>query len=224
MSDGGLLEARGLGRRVPGGEWLLHDVSLAVRPGDRVALVGPSGGGKTLLLRALAFLDPLDAGAVYWRGGPVGGGAVPAFRREVIYLHQRPSLFEGTVEDNLRLPFALKVHTGRHFDKARATGLLAALGREPSFLDKQQADLSGGEMQVTALVRALQLDPTVLLLDEPTAALDPDTARAAEALVRRWREEEAGRAYVWVSHDPGQALRVAGRRVRMRAGRLEGEG
>jgi putative ABC transport system ATP-binding protein len=223
MSEGVLLEARGVGRRAPGGGWLLADVTLALRPGDSVALAGPSGAGKTLLLRALAFLDPLDAGEVRWRGRPVGRGEVPSFRREVVYLHQRPALFEGTVEDNLRLPFALKAHAGQRFDKGRALVLLDALGRDPSFLDKQQQDLSGGEAQVTALVRALQLDPTVLLLDEPTAALDPETARSAEALVKSWLDETPGRAFVWVGHDPAQALRVSARRVRLRAGRLEGE-
>src|SRR5262245_53862546 len=153
--DGVLLEARGVGRRRPGGDgWLLEDASLALRPGDRLALVGPTGGGKTLLLRALALLDPLDAGTVCWQGEPVPNSGVPAFRRQVIYLHQRPALFEGTVEDNLRQPFALRVHRGERFDPARVASLLAALGRDASFLAKRQGDLSGGEAQITALLRA----------------------------------------------------------------------
>ena len=124
-----LLEACGVGRLRPGEQgWLLHNVSLEVRGGDRLALAGPSGGGKTLLLRALALLDPLDVGAACWRGQPVAAAEVPAFRRRVAYLHQRPALFEGTVEDNLRLPFSLAVHREQSFDRERALALLATLG------------------------------------------------------------------------------------------------
>lgn len=222
--QGVLLEACGVGRLRPGEQgWLLHDVSLEVRAGDRLALAGPSGGGKTLLLRTLALLDPLDAGAVRWHGQPVAAAEVPAFRRRVAYLHQRPALFEGTVEDNLRLPFGLAVHREQSFDRERALALLAALRRDESFLAKAQGDLSGGEAQVTALVRLLQLGPSVLLLDEPTAALDLGTARQVEELVDRWRAEVAGRAVVWVSHDPAQGRRVAERSYRMEAGRLTQE-
>ena len=220
-----LLEARGVGRRKPGGEeWLLQGVSLAIRPGDRLALAGPSGGGKTLLLRALALLDPLDAGEVCWKGQQVQGAAVPAFRRQVIYLHQRPALFEGTVEDNLRQPFALKAHRGSQFDEGRVTGWLAELGRDAAFLAKPQPNLSGGEAQIVALLRALQLDPTLLLLDEPTAALDAEAARAVERLVGRWLDAAPDdRSFVWVCHDLGQAHRVATRSLRMEGGRLEPE-
>jgi putative ABC transport system ATP-binding protein len=217
-----LLEARGVGRRLHGTVWLLHDVTLTVAPGDRLALVGPSGSGKTLLLRTLALLDPLDAGAVYWNGEPLRGAAIPAFRRQVIYLHQRPALFEGTVEANLRQPFLLRAHRASRFDRERVLALLVGLGRDASFLTKVQRDLSGGEAQIVALVRALQLDPAVLLLDEPTAALDRSTAQVLERMVERWWEEApGGRAFVWVSHDPEQARRVARRQVRMQAGRIQ---
>jgi putative ABC transport system ATP-binding protein len=220
--DAWLLEARGVGRRLNDTDWLLHDVTLTVAPGDRLALVGPSGGGKTLLLRSLALLDPLDAGGIYWTGETLRDDAIPDFRRQVIYLHQRPALFEGTVESNLRQPFLLRAHRARRFDRERVLGLVAGLGRDPSFLLKLQRDLSGGEAQIVALVRALQLDPAVLLLDEPTAALDRSTAQVLEQMVDRWwTEAPGGRAFVWVSHDPEQAYRVARRQVRMRAGRLQ---
>src|SRR5205807_6803377 len=136
--------------------------------------------------RALAWLDRLDEGEIRWRSQPLRGDLIPAYRSRVIYLHQRPALFEGTVEDNLRLPFSLKAHRAGRFDRARAVARLAGLGRDPSFLDKSHRDLSGGEAQITALVRALQLDPDVLLLDEPTAALDGTAARAVERLLEHW--------------------------------------
>jgi putative ABC transport system ATP-binding protein len=217
-----ILEARGLGRRrdIDGG-WLLRDIGVVVRPGDRVAVLGPSGAGKTLLLRALALLDPVDEGVVLWNGQAVRGEAVPTFRGAVLYLHQRPTVFEGTVEANLRLPFALGVHRNRRFDRDRILSLLESLGRDLSFLEKAHRDLSGGEAQIVALLRAIQLGPTILLLDEPTASLDRPTLQAIEQLIDRWFAEQPGaRALVWVTHDSEQARRVADRTFHMDSGQI----
>lgn len=217
-----LLQAVRVGRRDPAAGWLLRDVSLAVAPGDRIGVEGPTGAGKSLLLRALALLDPLEEGRVLWRGRPVSDAEVPEFRRRVAYLHQTPALLEGTVEENLRAPFALRVYRGRGYDRVRAEELLDELGRRPPFLEKTVGDLSGGERQITALVRLLQLEPRILLLDEPTAALDPASAERLEDLVGRWASHPDGeRAVVWVSHDPGQARRVARRTLRLDGGRAQ---
>src|SRR5262249_906755 len=112
----------------------------------------------------------------------------------------------------------------RSFDPARAEELFGRLGREPGFLAKSSRDLSGGESQLVGLVRALQLDPAVLLLDEPTASLDPATTRAVEGLLEDWLDADpSARALVWVSHDADQVRRMTDRRVYLRAGRLESE-
>jgi putative ABC transport system ATP-binding protein len=219
------IEAVGLGRRNPKADgWLIRDVSLTLNPGDRLGVLGPSGAGKTVLLRALARLDPLDSGSIRWRGRVVAGEAVPSYRARVIYLHQRPALLDGSVADNLRLPFALEAHRGRRFDPDRVVDLLGRLGRDRAFLEKASRDLSGGEAQIVGLLRALQLDPAALLLDEPTASLDPGTARAVEGLLDGWLTAQPdGRALVWVSHDRDQAHRMTSRRLFLRAGRLEHE-
>jgi putative ABC transport system ATP-binding protein len=219
---GPLLKACGIERWDPkGGASLLSGICLEVSAGDRTAVVGPSGAGKTLLLRSLALLDSLDAGSVEWNGEPVRGREVPRFRKSVAYLHQRPAFVEGTVEDNLRLPFSLRVYRGTAFDRPRAVSLLEHLGREVGFLAKHARDLSGGEGQLLALVRTIQLSPHVLLLDEPTASLDPKTTLAVEALIESWALEQPGeRALLWVSHDQEQARRVARRELRIEAGRI----
>ncbi len=221
-SQGAILEADRIGRRHPNGQsWLLQDVSLVIGPATRLVLAGPSGAGKTLLLRALARLDPLDCGEVRYRGQPLHHDAIPPFRSMVVYVHQRATLIEETVEAALQKPYSLKVHRQRKFDRGRAVDLLSALERDERFLGKKVADLSGGEMQVAALVRVLQLDPMILLLDEPTAALDGPTAVAAEVLIDRWLNQNPQRAMVWVSHDEAQAGRVGRTRVIMEGGRMK---
>jgi putative ABC transport system ATP-binding protein len=192
-----------------------------VHPGDRLAITGPTGSGKTVLLRAVALLDPLDEGLIRYHGAPIDGESIPCYRKNVIYLQQRPALFKGSVADNLQRPFSLQVHRGKQFDRERILGLLAVLGRDTSFLDKSSRDLSGGEAQIVALLRALQLDPAVLLLDEPSASLDQGAGQAIEDLIRRWLEADSeARAFVWISHDPQRVSRVATRRLVIRCGQL----
>ena len=175
---------------------------------QQLALQGPSGAGKTLLLRTLAGLDAVQEGRVSLQGKALAAWSMPLYRTKVSYLHQRPALFEGTVEDNLRRPFALQAHRARHFDRKKVTRWLEHLGRGEKFLELSAATLSGGEAQLSALLRSLQLDPLVLLLDEATASLDPETVVRVEALVTDWLRG-GERACIWTSHDPAQLARVA---------------
>ncbi len=215
-----MLEARSITRRA-GDQWLLRRLSLDIAGGERLALSGPSGSGKTVLLRALALLDPLDDGEILLDGQPTAAASVPGYRCRVAYLHQTPALADGTVETNLRLPFSLAAHRRQSFDRARAIDLLRRLGKDERFLSRRRGELSGGEAQIAALVRLLQLAPSVLLLDEPTAALDPKSAELARDLLRQWQEGDSGaRAYLWVTHDASLADAVAERYLRLEDGRL----
>lgn len=172
-------------------------------------------------MRALVLLDPFDSGEVRWLGQVVRRDMIPAFRRQAIYLHQRPAFAQDTVEAALESPLAFRAHRGRRFVRDRVLDQLKRLGRDASFLDKRVRDLSGGEMQVAALVRAIQLEPAMLLLDEPTAALDAQTAAAVEELISGWVDEAPRRrAFLWVSHDQEQARRMTRRSLAVEDGRL----
>ena len=139
-----ILEAFDLGRYAPATDaWLLRHVSLGLEAGQRIVIVGPTGSGKTLLLRSLAFLDPLDAGELHWKGAAISRHTVPVFRSQVIYLHQRPSLIEGTVAENLKYPFSFAVHSGRRFDEARIGQWLQLLGRDSELPAEVESGLVG---------------------------------------------------------------------------------
>ncbi len=194
------LEVRGLSRGP------LGPVDLALAAGSCTALQGPSGAGKTLLLRALADLDPAQ-GTVTLAGEERAAIDGPTWRRRVGYLPAEPGWWADRV--------------GAHLDADAAS--LAALRLAPALVERPVAELSTGERQRLALLRALATRPEVLLLDEPTSALDEEAARAVEALVGARRAH--GLAVLWVTHDDAQARRVADRVLRLEAGRLvEGEG
>lgn len=191
--------------------------ALRIGRGEAIAVTGPTGSGKTLLLRALSLLDASPEYEVRWNGARIGTREVPRFRASVLLLSQRPSVRERTVADALRAPFFLGVHRGaRQYDGSRALELLRELGREEGLLARRCGELSGGELQLVALARALLLEPDVLLLDEPTSALDPRATARVESLLAGWLRSAGGHhAYLWVTHDEEQAARVAGRRLRL---------
>lgn len=201
---------------------LLQPTDFSLNRADRVSITGSSGSGKSVFLRALALLDAPTSGQVLWNGQPIANTEIPHYRSHISYLSQRPALVEGTVEDNLRFPFSLKTLRQRRFDLAAVTALLEHAGKTQEFLGKNAADLSGGEAQVASLIRTLQLNPEVLLLDEPTAALDPTSSRDVEALINAWFGADSDRAYIWVSHDLEQARRMSEIHLQMSAGVLSG--
>jgi putative ABC transport system ATP-binding protein len=205
-----VLSATRLGRRINDG-WIWRGVDVQLTTGENLAIVGPTGAGKSLLLRCLAGLDAADEGRITIDDKPLDEWQMPAYRARVVYLHQRPALWEGTVEDNLRAVFRLAAHRSKGYDRAVAIRRLDAFDRDAAFLEKDAADLSGGEAQIVALTRAFSVEPSVLLLDEPSASMDATATEQAEELVARWVAEASGRASVWTSHDGAQVERVTDR-------------
>lgn len=192
---------------------LCTDLAVRLTAGDRLAIVGASGSGKTLLLRALSALDSPPGSVLRWRGRQLTPGQIPAFRSRAVYLSQRPSLPEGSVRDALRAPFRYRANQQRCYSSDTANDLLDRLGLDRHFGDRPTENLSGGESQAVALVRALLLEPDILLLDEPTAAMDPQRVAAAETLIDSWMTDSGERALVWTSHHPEQLARVSNRQM-----------
>ncbi|MCM1985156.1 ABC transporter ATP-binding protein [Lyngbya confervoides] len=205
-----LLVVENLGRRL-GDRWLWQQVSFELAAGEALGISGASGTGKSLLLRSLVGLDPIDAGSVMFQGRFLKQWDIPRLRRSMIYLMQTPGLIEGTVEDNLRAVMELRSNGHSPYSRDRVLEILQTCNRDAAFLRQSVARLSGGERQLLALVRALQIDPIVLLLDEPTAALDPDTTRQVEALISQWQQQQPQRSYLWVSHSADQLQRMSHR-------------
>jgi phosphate-transporting ATPase len=176
-------------------------VSFDLQDGECVALQGPSGIGKTLLLRAIADLDP-NEGAVKLDGTPREAMPAPLWRKRVTYLAAEPGWWADVVQD--------------HFSGwDDALPLVTRLGLPCSCGSWPVQRLSTGEKQRLALVRALMLRSRVLLLDEPTSALDPASAAAVESLIAERISD--GTSVIWSTHDNAQARRVASRILVMSA-------
>ena len=187
---------------------------LEVRRGEVLALVGPSGAGKSTLLRLLNFLESPTSGRIVYQGQAMDGDAPLPIRRQVTTVFQRPVLLKASVHENVVYGLRLR---GQSFNGS-VNDLLLRVGLET--LEQAPAHkLSGGEMQRVALARALVIDPAVLLLDEPTANLDPHNVGLIEDIVRQYNRERST-TVVLVTHNVFQARRLADRVGLMLAGRV----
>lgn len=195
--DGGVLAIRELSR-------LGIAASFELRKGECVVLQGPSGAGKTVLLRAIADLDP-STGTATLDGDDRVAMSGPAWRKCVTYVAAEAGWWAETV--------------GEHYDDwSSALPLIARLGLPTECRAWPVARLSSGERQRLGLVRALVIQPRVLLLDEPTAALDPTATSIVERIIAERVSD--GAAALWVTHDCEQARRVAARRLVIAQGRV----
>ena len=180
--------------------------ALTVRPGQCAAITGASGSGKSLFMRMIADLDVND-GSVQLDGRDRQAMAPDEWRRRVTYVAAEAGWWADAVKD--------------HYSRdqiPRAAALAVRLGLEAELMEADVARLSTGERQRLALVRALVLDPTVLLLDEPTGALDQDSTHMVEAVLRELLDK--GMAVVLVTHDPALGERLATARYHMADRRL----
>ncbi|MGE5370988.1 MAG: ATP-binding cassette domain-containing protein [Solirubrobacterales bacterium] len=175
--------------------------SGAVSAGRILSVKGPSGVGKSTLLRMLARLIEPDSGEMYFKGQPWRSIPAENWRRSIQYLSQKPVMFSGSVAQNFVMPFNTKIgKTSGDYPKVKAEAYMKALDLPLELLDQNAQKLSGGEASRVALIRALLIDPEVLLLDEPTAYLDGDSRQRVLHLIGHWVKQPE-RAVIMVSHN-----------------------
>jgi phospholipid/cholesterol/gamma-HCH transport system ATP-binding protein len=210
-----------------GSQKVLDGVSLAVKRGETLAVLGRSGTGKSVLLRLIIGLEKPDSGTVSIYGQDTGHlvlDQLGAIRRKMGFLFQHAALYDSlTVEQNVAFPLQ---HNQREMAKSekddRVRQLLAEVGMEAA-MQKMPSDISGGMQKRVGLARALALEPDILLLDEPTAGLDPISSAEIDDLVLKLQEEHH-MASIVVTHDLHSAKTIANRLALLDQGNVVIEG
>ena len=202
----------------------LNDCNLEIRKGEVVAIIGPSGSGKSTLLRSLNLLEQPTSGAIYFDGVDLADKSVDInlHRQKMGMVFQHFNLFpHKTVLQNITMaPVTLKKKTAEEA-KAQATALLERIGLADK-ANEYPNMLSGGQKQRIAIVRALAMDPEVMLFDEPTSALDPEMVGEVLDLMRDLAKD--GMTMAVVTHEMGFAREVADRVVFMADGKIMEQG
>jgi phospholipid/cholesterol/gamma-HCH transport system ATP-binding protein len=209
------------------GRMVLSGISLRVRQGETLAVLGRSGTGKSVLLRLIIGLDTPDSGSIFIHGQSIAGLALDrmgAIRKKMGFLFQQAALYDSlTVAGNVAFPLE---HHRRDMSRSersdRVRQLLAEVGLE-SDLDKMPSDISGGMQKRVGLARALALEPEILLLDEPTAGLDPISSGEIDELILKLQREHQ-MASIVVTHDLHSAKTIAGRLALLNEGNVVIEG
>ena len=201
----------------------LAGVDLHVAPGRTTALIGPSGAGKSTVLRMLLGLEWPDSGEVRFDGAPLQRAQLPALRRRIGYVIQEGGLFPHLDADGNIALLARTLGWPRARIEARIAELAALCRLPDDALRRYPAELSGGQRQRVGLIRALMLDPDVLLLDEPLGALDPIVRHDLQGQMRALFER-LGKTVVLVTHDVAEAVWFADTVVLLRDGRIAQQG
>ncbi|MDO4813530.1 MAG: ATP-binding cassette domain-containing protein [Gemella sp.] len=175
---------------------ILKDINISIKEGDRVTLVGPSGSGKSSILKLLSGLQSPTSGDLLYGSKNIETLEMSDYRKEVSYFFQQAVLFGDSVRDNLEFPFIIR---DLAFDETKAKEALKKVNLPVDYLDHKVKDLSGGEKQRVALIRNMMFEPKVLLLDEITAGLDADTKHLVHDLIDAYHK--SGKTIVEVTHD-----------------------
>jgi len=198
------------------GKIVLDRVSLTIQRGEVLAIIGPSGGGKSSLLRSINRLQQIQSGQIMFDGEDIATLPVLDLRRRIGMVFQKTAVFEGSIADNIAYGPQLR---GCRLTRDEIFALMSQAALEAELIDRDAQQLSGGQEQRLAVARALANQPQVLLLDEPTSALDPiATHKIEEALLNIREKHEL--TLIWVSHAVEQARRVADRVLLLEAGQV----
>ena len=203
-----------------GSNVVLRDIDFSVSKGDVISIIGASGSGKSTLLRCINLLESPSAGEILYHGENVAGPGVnaPAYRAKVGMVFQSFNLFSNmTVLENCMVGQIKVLKKKKEDAKQHALQYLEKVGMLP-YLNAKPRQLSGGQKQRVAIVRALMMEPEVMLFDEPTSALDPEMV--GEVLNVMKELAQSGMTMVVVTHEMGFAREVANRVVFMADGRI----
>ena len=202
------------------GRPVLRNVAIEVAPQEIVCLLGPSGSGKSSLLRCLNRLTEPPPNTVFLDGQDITTIEVLSLRRRLGMAFQKPALFPGTVADNIAYGPGLD---GRSLTTDEIAALLTMADLPPEYAQRPIGELSGGEAQRVSIARTLANHPDSLLLDEPTSALDPAARRHVRETIIKLRQE-LGLTVIWVTHYMEEVLEVADRVYLLLDGRIADEG
>jgi phospholipid/cholesterol/gamma-HCH transport system ATP-binding protein len=210
-----------------GNQKVLNGISLTVTRGETLAVLGRSGTGKSVLLRLVIGLENPDSGSIRIHGQDIAGLSLDQLggvRKKMGFLFQHAALYDSlTVEQNVAFPLQHHKQTmSKSEQQDRVNELLAEVGMEDAS-DKMPSDISGGMQKRVGLARALALEPDILLLDEPTAGLDPISSAEIDDLVLKLQEEHH-MASIVVTHDLHSAKTIANRLALLNEGRVVIEG
>jgi len=179
---------------------LSHKINLNLNSNELIPISGISGCGKSTLLRTVSGLSPIQDGTIRIFGKLLHDYHIPSLRKKCVYLHQHPVMFPGSVEFNILAPFSFKTMKQSTPDHSNLVELLESVGLQKKILSSDAGSISGGEAQRVALVRGMLINPSILLLDEPTASLDADSSECVIAFLLKW-VKDAGRGILWVVHE-----------------------
>ena len=186
---------------------VLRDVSVEIADSDLLVIIGPSGSGKSSLLRCINRLEEIDRGKIMLGGQSIYDMSVTDLRRKVGMMFQKTAPFDGTIAENIAFGVSLN---GEQLSRSRIQELMEMASLEIELIDKPANELSGGQEQRLGIARALALNPSVLLLDEPTSSLDPIATQNIEQSLMSLRDQ-TDLTMIWVSHSIEQARRIGNR-------------
>lgn len=221
MDKNNIIDFSGVTFGFPEQATLFTNLSLSIEKGSFYLIKGPSGAGKTTFLRLINRLEEPDSGIIRFKGKPLDAYPPPQLRHSLLLIQQTPTVVDGSVEDNLLLPFSFKNNS--HLKRPRREKiehLLAEVHLQDVTMNDHAMTLSVGQIQRLCLVRGLLLSPEILLLDEPTSALDRESAFAVTTLLERLNVE-SGLTVLAVTHKKQDRGNVTYRGLEVHHGHVE---
>lgn len=212
-----LLEVRNVSFSVDQ-ENILNGINFSIEKGERVTVTGPSGGGKSTLLKIIASMLTPTKGSISYQGKDVADIDPIDYRKKVSYFFQNATLFDQTVRDNLSFPYEIR---DEEFNETKSVTMLERVKLNRAYLDKAVKDLSGGEKQRVALVRNLLYKPEIILLDEVTSSLDAENKEIIYTILDELNEQD-NMTILSVTHDERE-INQADRVIQIIDGKVAGK-